>query len=99
MLFQWIFPAKVDGISCTHSSWLGVPYQVPNIQHSVDEFGLFLFEKCICSMGHTERPNGWISASLEKNSLKCFAYNKVICQLRRLGGENGQFWHNRVSNA
>jgi hypothetical protein len=22
----------------------------------------------------------------------------VICKVRRLGGENGQFWHNRPSN-
>jgi hypothetical protein len=63
MPFQWIFPAKVEGILCTHSSWLCVPYQVPNIQCSVYEFGPVLFKKCICSMGYTERPNGWISTS------------------------------------
>jgi hypothetical protein len=24
---------------------------------------------------------------------------KVICKVRRLGGENGHFWHNKASNA
>jgi hypothetical protein len=26
-------------------------------------------------------------------------HNKVICKVRQLGADDGQFWHNRASNA
>jgi hypothetical protein len=31
----------------------------------------------------------------ENNLVKFLLHIKVICKVRRLGGENGQFWHNR----
>jgi hypothetical protein len=81
MPFQWIFPAKVEGILCTHSSWLCVPYQVPNIQCSVDEFELGPLQKMHLLNGFY-RETQWLDLyQLWKRtvSLKCFVYNKVIC--------------------
>jgi hypothetical protein len=43
---------------------------------------------------HKLKPKKWTMISH-----KIFLYNKVVLKVRRLGDENGQFQHNRASNA
>jgi hypothetical protein len=39
-----------------------------------------------------------LAQSKAMNLAKRFTYTRVIWKVRQLGGENGQFWHNRASN-
>jgi hypothetical protein len=62
----------------------------------------FLYKKYayrILSLSSIEKPHSSFKLLLSLQIGQSSSYIRVIHKVRQLGGENGQFWHNRASNA